>query len=102
MSLDLTRTNLAPLAPLHRPLSPQPDKLTKRLHATLEEARTIANMVRELGVALVGNQAPEPMRDTQSSSSARGLFETIASQADEIDRRFAEIRSVLENIRRQI
>ena len=94
-------TSITSLTPVRRPLSHEPETVTKRLQSTLDEARRVSAIVRDLGVVLVGNQAPEPMRDHVGTSS-RGLFETITSQADAIDRCFTDIRTVIENIQRRI
>lgn len=81
----------------------QPDGISRRLQKTLDEARQVTQLARELGQVLVGQTAnPEGYRARDVGTDSRGIFATIDAQAGEIEKELAEIRTVFSNIKRQL
>lgn len=73
----------------------------KRLVSTLEMARELKTLARDLGITLAGANPGEPTAPTRRSGE-KGFFAGLDAQAGEIERELESARVALENIRRLI
>lgn len=78
-----------------------PEPAHKRLVSTLDMARELKTLARDLGIALAGANPSEPTAPTRRSGE-KGFFAGLDAQAGEIERELESARVALENIRRLI
>ena len=78
-----------------------PEPAHKRLVGTLEMARELKTLARDLGITLAGANPGEPTVPTRRSGE-KGFFAGLDAQASEIERELESARVALENIRRLI
>lgn len=95
-----------PYAPFSRqtPASaerPAAEPAHKRLVATLEAAKELKLLAREIGTLLAGSNPGEPQTPIRRSDQ-KGFFAGLDAQATEIEREIESARATLENIRRLI
>lgn len=78
-----------------------PEPAHKRLVSTLEMARELKALARDLGMTMAGANPGEPPAPTRRSGE-KGFFAGLDAQAGEIERELESARVALENIRRLI
>lgn len=84
--------NKSPVGVMHH------EPMPKRFQRSLEDARNVCNLAREISTILTGSSPTEPPRET-APASAKGMLATLDHQAAELERRMEDMRTVLDHIR---
>lgn len=79
----------------------QTEPAHKRLVTTLEAAKELKLLARDIGTLLAGSNPGEPTTQIRRSDQ-KGFFAGLDAQASEIERELESARVALENIKRLI
>lgn len=97
----LTGSRPSHLTPVQRPQVMAHEPVQKRFQRSLDDARHVCNLARELSTILTGVTPPEPPRE-QPPASAKGMLSQLDFQAGELERRIDDLRGTIEHIRAQL